>query len=264
MNKYPFDPGFDIRPSADGMGFNYGAGVFGPQVEKRTLEAIRGSLLDPACCGPETVYAIAMDVGKEEHRALLEQMHLLYGAVTYAQGRLGKEPVRSQGHIHAVSAFSGQSTPEVYEIWSGKAIIYMQEYADDYPGRCFAVQAGPGDVVIVPPYWAHATVSLSNENELSMTFGAWCVRDYAFDYRGVRAHKGIAWFPVYDDLGVLRWQPNSMYKTSELICKRPDDHPELGIKKGEPIYRTFEKAPDTFAYVVNPSLKDAVWHNYIP
>lgn len=54
------------------------------------------------------------------------QHYLLYGAVTYAAGRLGDEPVRSQGHIHTISPHSGWSTTEAYEIWSGKAIIYMQ------------------------------------------------------------------------------------------------------------------------------------------
>ncbi len=262
MKKYPFDPGFDIRPTPDGMGFIYGDGVFGPAVENRSLDAIRRSLMDPQCQGPETVYAIAMDVGKCVHKPLLEKLHLLYGAVAYAQGRLGSEPVRSQGHIHAISSFSAQSTPEVYEIWSGKAAIYMQETAEDNPGRCFAVYAGPGDVVIVPPYWAHATVSLSQEGDDPMTFGAWCVRDYGFDYKGVRAHGGIAWFPVYGPDGALTWRKNPAYGPCELVCKTPSDHPELGIVKGEPIYTTFEKNPQTFAYVVDPSLRD--WKNYIP
>lgn len=263
MKRFEFDPGFDIAPLEKALGFVYGKGVFGPKVENRKLDAIRKSLSDPDCDGPDIVYAIAMDVGKEEHRDILEKTHLLYGAVAYAQGRLGNEPVRSQGHIHAISSFSAQSTPEVYEIWSGKAIIYMQEYAEDNPGRCFAVYAKPGDVVIVPPYWAHATVSASGPEDEPMTFGAWCVRDYGFDYKGVRAHNGIAWFPFVEN-GEIVWRRNEAYLQSELICKSPDEHPELGIIKGEPIYRTFERDPQTFAYVVDPSLKKDVWTNYIP
>ena len=128
-----FNPGFDIIPTVNPMGFKYGADVFGPQVENRYLRDIRGSLSDPQCDGPEIVYSIAMDVGKCKHREMLERMHLLYGVVTYAAGRLGKEPIRSQGHIHWVSKYSGWSTPEVYEIWTGEAIIYMQEYAKIIP-----------------------------------------------------------------------------------------------------------------------------------
>ena len=259
-----FYPGFDIEPTINPMGFRYGPGVFGPEVENRTLDAIRPSLMDSTCSGPDIVYSIAMDVGKNAHRALLNKMHLLYGAVTYATGRLGCEPVRSQGHIHAVSRFSGLSTPEVYEIWSGEAIIYMQERAEDCPGRCFAVYAHPGDVVIVPPFWAHATINAGTDPTIPMSFGAWCVRDYGFEYTGIRAHGGIAWFPVFDRDGLLTWQENPAYKKSKLICKTSDSHPELGIVKGEAIYSTFEKDPETFSYVVNPAIMDDVWKSYIP
>ena len=97
MNGFVFDKGIDITPVQSLMGFTYGAGVFGPEVEIRRLEDIRASLRDPQCKGPEQVYSIAMDVGKEEHRALLNKLHLLFGVVTYSAGKLGQEPVRSQG-----------------------------------------------------------------------------------------------------------------------------------------------------------------------
>ena len=146
-----FDHGFDIRPLSDPIGFEYGEGVFGPEVELRKLDSIRGSLMDPDCKGPENVYAIAMDVGCKEDKSAMIDRDLLFGAVTYAKGSLGREPVRSQGHIHAISPSCNYSTCEVYEIWSGTAIIYMQERAEDDPGRCYAVIAETGDVVIVPP-----------------------------------------------------------------------------------------------------------------
>ena len=82
-----FNPGFNIEPTTNPMGFVYGADVFGPQVENRLLKDIRKSLSDPDCEGPEVVYAIAMDVGKKIHAELLKERHLLYGVVTYAAGR---------------------------------------------------------------------------------------------------------------------------------------------------------------------------------
>ena len=85
-----FNPGFDILPTTQPMGFAYGPDVFGPIVENRSLDSIRKSLRDPNCSGPDPVYSIAMDVGKSEHLPLLQQLHLLYGAVTYAAGRLGE------------------------------------------------------------------------------------------------------------------------------------------------------------------------------
>lgn len=78
-----------------------------------------------------------MDVGREQIRAELERRMLLFGAVIYAPGKLGEEPVRSQGHVHRVSSHSGWSPAEVYEIWEGAAYVYMQEYAAENPGRCY-------------------------------------------------------------------------------------------------------------------------------
>lgn len=257
-----FNPGFDITPTENPMGFLYGPDVFGPEVENRKLDDIRGSLMNPGCEGPDIVYAIAMDVGKRKHKELLESMHLLYGVVTYAAGKLGSEPIRSQGHIHKVSAFSCRSTPEIYEIWSGEAIIYMQEQADDQPGRCFAVHAGSGEVVIVPPDWAHATISANPE--MPLTFGAWCDREYGFVYEGVRKHKGIAWYPVFDEKNEIRWIRNTHYEPSELIRKSPGDYASLGIEKGKSIYRIFEECPDTFSYVPSPQLKEACWIAFEP
>jgi glucose-6-phosphate isomerase len=257
-----FDPGIDIQPTSRPLGFAYGSGVFGPQVEYRSLDSIRRSLLDPQCSGPDPVYAIAMDVGKEEHRSLLKERNLLFGVVTYAAGRLGTEPVRSQGHIHKKARGNRLAPPEIYEIWSGKAVVYMQETPDDDPVRCFAVEAGPGEVVVVPPDWAHATVN-ADPNE-PLTFGAWCDREYGFEYEKVRAHKGLAWFPILDAAGKMDWLPNKSYLRRELVTKTPENYSHLGITEGKPIYTAFEEKPDAFLYVSNPELQSDAWRDFTP
>lgn len=256
-----FNPGFDIQPTYEPLGFLYGEHVFGPEVENRSLDAIRKNLMDPNCDGPSIVYSIAMDVGNIQDKGNMLERNLLYGAVTYAKGTLGKEPVRSQGHIHAVSKSCGMSTCEVYEIWSGAAYIYMQETAKDNPGRCFAVYATVGDVVIVPPGWAHATIVADTTQNL--TFGAWCVRDYGFDYEEVRAHKGVAWFPIVKQ-DKIEFIENNHYEKSQLIVKKPREYKEIDIQKGIPIYQQFVEQPDKFLFVSKPQIAKDIWQNFIP
>lgn len=256
-----FDPGFNIHPTYEPLGFAYGKGSFGPKVENRKLDDIRKNLLDPACCGPKIVYSIAMDIGRIEDRERIIEKNLLYGAVTYAKGQLGKEPVRSQGHIHAISSSCNMSTCEVYEIWNGEAYIYMQEYADDYPGRCFAVSAKSGDIVIVPPGWVHCTIT--KDIKKNLTFGAWCVRDYGFDYKGVKAHKGVAWFPVVEN-NEIHFIANNNYDKNELIVKESRNYDEFGIVKGKPIYTQFIENPDKFLFVSRPQAVYEKWENFIP
>jgi glucose-6-phosphate isomerase len=261
MNK--FNSGLNISPEANPLNFKYGEDCFGPKVEYRKLNDIRKSLLDFHCEGPETVYAIAMNIGKKRHLDQLKDQHLLFGVVTFAKGQFGQEPVRSQGHIHKKSVYGQNwSTPEVYQIWSGKAVIYMQEYAEDDPGKCYAITAEAGDVVIVPPNWAHATISADPENPL--TFGAWCDLDYGFEYEKVRKHNGLAWFPLLEPNGELMWVHNPNYGKTELIIKTPNDYSEFNIKQRESIYEQYENDSDLFLFVPKPYLKKNLWINFLP
>lgn len=255
-----FNPGFAICWNEE-MEFIYGGGTFGPVMEKRRLEDIRKSLREPDADGPEYPYAIAMDVGKTADREDLIERNLLYGAVIYAKGCIGKEPVRSQGHIHAVSASCGYSTPEVYEIWEGEAIVYMQETAEDNPGRCYAVYGRAGDVIVVPPYWAHCTVNANPA--FHMVFGAWCVRDYGFDYAGVRRHGGVAFFPTVEE-GRILWERNPAYSAGKLVEKEPERYRELGLKRGIPIYCQYEKQRNLFSFVTRPQNAAECWKEFIP
>ena len=84
-----------------------------------------------------------------------------------------------------------------------------------------------GQVVIVPPGWAHCTINAKPDE--SMMFGAWCVRDYGFDYQDIRKHKGFAYFPKV---------------------------------KGEKI--VFEKNPEIFRFVTNPEIAEEMWKGYQP
>jgi glucose-6-phosphate isomerase, archaeal len=260
-----FHPGLELRIPDHELSFRYGAGVFGPIPEMRLLDEIRPSLRDPGCDGPDPVYGIAMDVCREEHHEDLRKRMLLLGAVVFASGKLGEEPVRSQGHIHTAAPHSGWSPPELCEIWEGSAIIYAQETADDQPGRCFAISASVGDQVVVPPGWAHCVINADPSRR--MAFGAWCDREYGFDYRGVRAHGGLAWFPRLPQEGKssqIQWVRNPTYLASELTVKTPSPYPALGLDSSVSIYNQFVKNPNAIQWVSEPARVAGVWANFIP
>lgn len=254
-------PGFDIKIKEKELEYTYGKGVFGPKVEKRYLDSIRKTLLNEKSDGPEIVYSIAMDVGMEEDREKLLKSNLLYGTVIYSKGKIGEEPVRSQGHIHSISKSIKSSTPEVYEIWNGEAIIYMQKEISEAEGISYGVFAKEGEIVIVPPGWAHCTIS-ANPNK-NLVFGAWCVRDYGFDYDIVRKKSGLAYFPILNRNNKIDWIENDNWKNYKLILKSPREYKEFDIGV-EPIYTQFKKNNEKFKFVSNPNLKKKEWKNFIP
>ena len=230
-NNMAFAPGFEIAPTKNPIGFVYGEDVFGPEVEIRRLDDIRESLSDPNAQGPDELYAIAMDVGDKADREEIAKRNLLFGVVTYAAGMIGREPVRSQG--------------------SGS----------DNPGKCYASYARPGDVVIVPPGYVHATVNADVKRNL--TFGAWCVRDYGFDYETVRNHGGIAYYPFVEN-GSLKWSPNPAYSGGELIIKNARTCEDFSLEAGVPVYTQFQKDKERFLFVADPARCPELWKNFEP
>lgn len=257
-----FNPGFAIYPDYKNKNFIYDLDVFGPVAEKRYLNDIRKSLNNPLAVGPKVVYSIAMDVGRQKDQKDLVERNLLFGAVQYAAGKIDQGPIRSQGHVHGFSKSSHSSTPEVYEIWEGVAIIYMQEKAEVNPGRCFAVYAEVGDVVIVPPEWAHCAINASSQ--LPMTFGAWCIRDYSFDYTGIRSQQGIAHFPEFTPDNRIDWKPNESYQSSKLSICQARSYPEFKLVSETPIYSQYENNPELFRFVTNPTEYKTLWSNFEP
>ncbi len=257
-----FDFGLDMKFLKNPMAFEYGPGVFGPKAEYRSLEAIRASLRDPKCSGPDPVYAIAMDVGREEDRAELQRRMLLFGIVIYAAGRLGDEPVRSQGHVHAIAPHCGWSTPEIFEIWEGRAVVYAQQNSGDDPGACLAIHAGPGDRVVMPPGWAHFVANADPNTEL--VFGAWCDRQYGFDYTQMRAHHGLAWYPVLDANGDIAWKANPAYSPSRIETRAAREYPEVGLASGTAIYELFRRDPESVQWVSDPARLKNLWPDFQP
>jgi glucose-6-phosphate isomerase, archaeal len=257
-----FHPGLDIRFLKHTLEFRYGNGVFGPPTEYRSLDSIRQSLRDPNCTGPDPVYSIAMDVGREEHREELTRRMLLFGIVMYAGGKLGEEPVRSQGHVHAIAPHCGWSTPEIFEIWDGRAVIYAQQNSGNHPGRCLAVEAHTGERVVMPPGWAHYVVNANPDSIL--IFGAWCDRQYAFDYAQMRAHHGLAWFPLIAIDGKIHWEPNPRYSASTLEPRKARSYPELGLPPAMPIYELLHHDPESIQWVSHPAKFASLWPRFEP
>ena len=99
-------------------------------------------------------------------------------------------------------------------------------------------------------------------------FGAWCDRQYGFVYDAIRAHHGLAWFPILivKPRTVSRRFTGSrtllIYRTSDLSVRRPRAYPELGLDSSTPIYQQFADDPDSVQWVSEPARAESVWPNF--
>ena len=116
--------------------------------------------------------------------------------------------------------------------------------------------------MVVPPGWAHAVINAGVTEP--MLFGAWCDRQYGFDYSGVRAHGGLAHFPLVNANGGIDWVANQRYLARPLTRRRSRSYPELGLQADAPIYTQYRSAPESVEWVAQPQRMAELWTGFEP
>jgi glucose-6-phosphate isomerase len=237
--------GLNIDLDLEGLGFRFGEDMHAVPEERRHLDAVRASLMNPDAEGPDVLYTIYMDFCYKKDREQILRDDLLYGGVIYAAGRMGQEYVRSQGHRHTCNEH-GISYPEVYEFWHGTGLIYAQREVGPNVSACYTMRCTPGTVAIVPPNWVHLTVNIGDE---PLAFGAWCARKQRFDYEPVRKMRGAAWYFLADGTRAR----NPLYnKVANPLDATPRDYHEFDIVQNKPVYQQYLEDPKRFRFMTNP------------
>ncbi|MGV2687042.1 glucose-6-phosphate isomerase, partial [Clostridium perfringens] len=124
----------------------------------------------------------------------------------------------------------------------------------------FAVKGKAGDVIFVPPGWAHYTCNARPKE--NMVFGAWCVRDFGFDYDDVREHNGLSYYPIIEG-EKIDFVHNDKYEEVELTIKAPRKYEELNLDYTKSIYAQYRDDKNRFDFVTNPLKYKNLWENFI-
>ncbi|GCE29947.1 hypothetical protein KDA_54310 [Dictyobacter alpinus] len=248
--------GMDLRLNEEQLRLNFGADMFYPDGEVRTLQQARPMLADTQAQGPDHLYTIYMDIGRKEDFPAIEEQGLLYGSVVYNHGTLGNERLRSQGHIHSEKSGTGLRYSEVYEFWTGHGQVYLQKECAPDVTRAYLVPFGPGDKLVIPFGWVHLVVT---EGEEPVSFGAWCARENQLEYAHLRSLGGPAYFFLAD--GTLARNPR--YTTvPEVRHATPADFPLLGIPTDRPMYTSWQENPELYTFMANPELVGDIWRDF--
>ncbi len=245
--------GLDLRLDEARLALDFGPGIVHPTGEMRMLDQVRPMLEDPHASGPEHLYTIYMDIYRREDGPALHAQGLLYGSVVYNHGAVGRERLRSQGHIHSEKIGVGLRYSEVYEFWTGHGFVYLQKELAPDVTRAFLVRVGPGDKVVIPFGWVHLVVTGGDE---ALSFGAWCARENHLEYAALRALGGPAHF-VQTDGSVIA---NPHYRTvAEVRYATPADFPDLGIPRDRPMYTSWRERPELYAFMSSPEIVGDIW-----
>ncbi len=191
----------------------FGAGVVVGDRSKRRLSELRPVLLAPDSEGDEDRYHMYRSVARGEDRETISALGLRYDVASIKPGRLGPEFAKSAGHYHPYLHRSELTYPEVYEVLLGRGLFLLQRAVDheSQPGviaEAIAIEAQPGDVVVVPPNYGHVTI---NPGEEPLVTSNWVSAAFCSVYEPYERLGGAAWFALASGGGGVEWRPNPRY-----------------------------------------------------
>ncbi|MBE3589346.1 MAG: glucose-6-phosphate isomerase [Firmicutes bacterium] len=229
-------------------------GVSVGSVSARRLEEMRPVLADPAADGPEEWYVMYRDVGSADVRRRAGAWRLRYDLTVVRPGVAGRERIKTAGHDHPLKAGTGVTYPEIYQVICGRALYLLQESSPAASGEAgrprevVLVEAGPGDVVVIPPGYGHVTV---NAGDGWLVMCNWVSDGFESLYGPMRAARGAAVYVLDDGLGGWMLSPNPRYGAVAVRCLRAGALP--GLDSGAvPVYRALMDSPERFAFLSYP------------
>jgi len=144
---------------------------------------------------------------------------LRYDITLMPSRMLGREFVRTKGNRNS------RGYQELYTVLKGKAIFLMQKAKGKIVEDIVAVEAKPGDWVIVPPNYAVITINPSKE---TLKTGNWVSEKTKNIYKELEAMGGPSYFAVAEKSKAkgqelkIKWVKNKNYqKIPKLRFEKP-------------------------------------------
>jgi glucose-6-phosphate isomerase, archaeal len=245
--------GLDLRLDPDSLTIEFGPEIEYPGAEIRTLAQVRPMTEDSQAAGPDHLYTIYMDIHERADRRTLHDQGLLYGAVIYNHGTIGRERLRSQSHRHSRKPGTNLRYSEVYEFWTGRGYVFLQKESAPEVTRAYLVRVRAGDKLVIPFGWAHLVVT---DGDDVLSFGAWCARANKLEYAPLQALNGPCCYFLAD--GTLEANPRYA-EIPEVIRVEARDLPDLGIPRDQPIYTSWRTNPELYRFLANPEMIGDIW-----
>lgn len=222
-------------------------------VSTRRLEEMRPVLADPAAEGPDEWYVMYRDVGTADVRRQAAAWGVRYDLTVLRPGTAGRERIKTAGHDHPLKPGEAVTYPELYQVIHGQAVYLMQESRDGEDAAAgrevVLVEAGPGDVVVIPPGFGHVTVNIGSS---WLVMCNWVADGFASLYEPIRRTRGAAVYVLDDGRGGWTLAPNPRYAPPAVRRVRAGDVPGLDIASSLPVYRALPEFPDRFAFLTFP------------
>lgn len=133
------------------------------------------------------------------YRGIKSKRQLRYDVTVIPANMLGEELVKTKGHEHSPKKYG-----EIYTLLEGKAIYLLQKRNREKIEDVYAVKAEKGEVVVIPPGYAHITI---NPTRNRLVEGNWIDKRCKNDYKLFEKKRGACYFFIREG-----WIKNENYK----------------------------------------------------
>jgi len=148
-------------------------------------------------------YYMYRDSCLEEHRKVILAKGLRYDYTVTPPSKIGTEFVKTFGHYHPKA--NSLSYPELYQVIEGEALFLIQRRGSDEREieDFIVIEAGEGDIVLIPPEYGHVLVNASKKKLVTSN---WVSRNFQSIYTQYKRLRGACYY--YTESG---WVKNERY-----------------------------------------------------
>ncbi len=228
--------GLDLEIKDGKLFFNGVAAEPLPRTAKEMKDVISSA------AGDETVYLIYRNIFDKRHAALFEKQQMRYDITVILPKMLGNEFAKTLGHYHSLSRTATYT--EIYEVLSGRAHFLLQKVNGSSVEDAVVLEAGEGDIVIVPPGYGHVTINPSAKILVVANLQSAAARA---GYDPIKNLHGAAYFETKNG-----FEKNANYTNHRLRVIKAGGLKEKYLGSKEPMYSIFVRAPEKFDFLRYP------------
>ncbi len=232
--------------SFDGYSRKYASQMEGLFYTKKTLSST------------EAIYDVYRGIRFPKDKALLDDFELRYDITVIYDGTIDGERKKTSGHYHGYNPARTATYAEVYEVIKGKA-LYILQRADNFSDTTAEIQVNDlkfaivneGEAIIIPPNYGHCSINIGSG---PLIFSNLAYIPCSVHYAQVQRYHGMNYYIFNDKENEFNAIPNRLYHSNpnyEIVTVK--EAPNLGIKFGVPIYKSFQENPKAFSYLGDPA-----------
>lgn len=205
----------------------------------------------------QPLYFMYRDCVRPEDRQTAQALQLRYDITLLRPTRLGREFNKTKGHYHS-ERVRGLAYPELYEVLEGDALVLLQKRDGSRVSDVIALEAHPGDKVIVPPNYGHITINIGDQ---PLRMANWVSLSVESFYGPYEEKNGGAYWVLTSERSDSKPQylPNIKYgRLPEMRLLSACEVSELNLTRQIPSYNLI-KNPQCLRFLSHPEEFSALW-----